>query len=71
ESSVLGGGFEPTIQPADSFTRKYDLSRLFDLNKPGKYTVYIEVSNAFHSNDWKGGWVRSPTATFEILAPTQ
>jgi hypothetical protein len=70
EPSILSGGFEPSIPPEASFTRKYDLSRLYDLSKPGKYTVYIEVFDAFHSNKWKGGWVRSPVVHFEITGPT-
>jgi len=71
EPSILGGGFEPNIGPGNSFTRKYDLSQLYDLSTPGKYTVYIEVLDEFNSNRGKGGWVRSPTAAFEIQAPTQ
>jgi hypothetical protein len=69
EPSILGGGFEPTIEPGGSFTRRYDLSQLYDLSKPGKYTVYIEVLDEFNSRRGKGGWVRSPIATFEIQAP--
>ena len=68
EPSLLGGGFEPEIEPGDLFTRKYDLSQLYDLSKPGKYKVYIEVSDEFHSNRGKGKWVRSPAVTFEILS---
>jgi hypothetical protein len=71
EPSILGGGFEPNIEPGGSFTRKYDLSQLYDLSKPGKYTVYIEVLDEFNSNRGKGSWVRSPIATFEIQAPSQ
>ena len=69
EPELAAGGFEPTIAPGNSFTRKYDLSKLYDLTKPGKYSVYIEVLDAFHSTGWKGGWMRSPTAHFEIQAP--
>jgi hypothetical protein len=71
EPSILGGGFEPNIEPRGSFTRKYDLSQLYDLSKPGKYTVYIEVLDEFNSNRGKGGWVRSPIAAFEIQTPSQ
>jgi hypothetical protein len=71
EPSILGGGFEPTIEPGNSFTRKYDLSQLYDLSKPGKYTVFIEVSDDVHSNRGKGKWVRSSTATFEIQPSSQ
>jgi len=71
EPSILGGGFEPNIEPKESFTRKYDLSELYDLSKPGKYTVSIEVLDEFNSNRGKGGWVRSPAASFVIQAPSQ
>jgi hypothetical protein len=69
EPSILGGGFEPTIEPGGSFTRKYDLSQLYDLSKPGRYTVYIEVLDVVPSNRGKEAWVRSPVATFEIQTP--
>ena len=54
-----GPGDPPSIHPGDSFTMKYDLSAFYDLSKPGKYTVYIEVSHS----------TRSPIAHFEIIAP--
>jgi hypothetical protein len=71
EPSINGGGFEPNIEPEGSYTRKYDLSQLYDLSKPGKYIVYIEVLDAFNADKGKGHWERSPIATFEIQAPTQ
>jgi hypothetical protein len=59
----MSGGFEPTIHSGADSTRKYDLSLLYDLSKPGKYTVYIEVGDPN-----TGVWLRSPAATFEIQA---
>ena len=70
EPSLSGSDFEPVIEPGESFTRKYDLSELYDLSKPGRYIVYIDVLDASHVNGWKGGWVRSPIAHFQILTPT-
>jgi hypothetical protein len=65
ETSLMSGGFEPTIHSGSDSMRRYDLSLLYDLSKPGKYIVYIEV------DDPKTGVsLRSPTATFEIQ-PTQ
>jgi hypothetical protein len=46
----------------------YDLSRLYDLSKPGKYTVYIEAFDQTASKRNRV-WVRSQTAQFEILPP--
>ena len=56
-----GPGVPPSIHPGDSFTMKYDLSAFYDLSKPGKYTVYIEVAHS----------TRSPIAHFEIIAPSE
>ncbi len=58
----LGSGYTPTIQPGESFTMKYDLSAFYDLSKPGKYSVYIEVYV-------EEGALRSPVASFEVQAP--
>lgn len=71
KNNQLGGGFTPSIGPGESFTMKYDLSAFYDLSKPGKYSVYIEVSTAFHATGWKGDWMRSPVAHFEIQAPIE
>jgi hypothetical protein len=67
--------FGSYIAPGASSTRKYDLSALYDLSEPGKYTVYIEVldelaalAKAKTKTDY---WVRSPVATFEVEAPTR
>ena len=67
QRNKLAGGYRPSILPGDSFTMKYDLSAFYDLSKPGKYTVYIEVLAAFHATAWKGDWMRSPMAHFEIV----
>jgi hypothetical protein len=73
----LMGGYEPTIGPAlsedgpkFSADMKYDLSLLYDLSKPGKYTVYIEVLDvsAPETKHGAGLWVRSETAQFEVEA---
>ena len=69
EEELRAGGYEPGIEPGDSSTRKYDLSQLYDLSKPGKYTIYIEVLDQAASKH-HAVWVRSPMASFEIT-PTQ
>ena len=66
----LSGGYRPSIQPGDSFTMRYDLSAFYELSKPGKYAVYIEVMAAIHATAWKGDWMRSPSAHFEIISPS-
>jgi hypothetical protein len=50
---------------------RYDLSGFYDLSKPGKYTVYIEVLDvsALETKHGAGLWVRSKTVPFEIQAP--
>lgn len=74
EPGIRLTGFQPPIEPGDSFTMKYDLSGYYDFKEPGKYTVYIEV---FDRSAEKGQtktdtdyWLRSPVATFELLPPT-
>ena len=71
EPQLRMGGFEPEIWPTFSSDRKYDLSLFYDLSKPGKYTVYIEVLDvsAAESKHGAGLWVRSKTVPFEIQAP--
>jgi hypothetical protein len=71
ERELMMGGFEPEIWPTFSSDRKYDLSLFYDLSKPGKYTVYIEVVDvsAPETKHGAGLWVRSKTVPFEIQAP--
>jgi hypothetical protein len=73
----LMGGFQPSIGPALSedgpkfaADMKYDLSLLYDLSKPGKYAVYIEVLDvsAPETKHGAGLWVRSKAVPFEIQA---
>jgi hypothetical protein len=66
EVELSSGGFEPSIVPGGSFTRKYDLSLLYDFTKPGKYTVYIEVLDWVATKNDTSVWVRSPAARFEV-----
>ncbi len=66
ESQLPISGFEPSIAPGSPLTMKYDLSGYYEFKEPGKYTVHIDVFDALaHS------FVRSPVATFEVLAPTK
>jgi hypothetical protein len=66
EEVLRPGGYEPSIEPGGSSIRKYDLSELYDLSKPGKYTVYIEALDWAMSKS-HAVWVRSPVAVFEIV----
>jgi Rieske Fe-S protein len=75
ESEIPPTGFRPPIAAGASFTMKYDLSAFYDFKEPGKYTVYIEVfdrlSEKPNAKTETDNWVRSPVATFEVLAPTR
>jgi hypothetical protein len=74
----LTGGYEPPIgprvsldgEPTFSSDRTYDLSLFYDLSKPGKYTVYIEVLDVSAPETQRGAglWVRSQTEQFEVEA---
>lgn len=70
ERELMSGGYEPEIWPTFSKDMKYDLSLFYDLSKPGKYTVYIEVLDvsAPETKHGAGLWVRSETAPFEVEA---
>lgn len=72
EADIRETGYRPPIAAGDSFTMKYDLSYFYDFKEPSKYTVYIEVVDmAKHGTKTNPAhWVRSPIATFELLAPT-
>lgn len=73
EPGIRPGGFEPLIAPGASFTRKYDLSSMYEFKKPGKYTAYIEVLDmaAPETKTGSGLWVRSSVVKFEMQAPVQ
>lgn len=79
EPGIRPTGFRPSIAPKEwpghSFIMKYDLSSFYDFKQPGKYTVYIEVidevANKADSKTNTAHWVRSPVATFEVLAPVR
>ena len=77
EAGIPETGFRPPIAPAgwpgDSFTMKYDLSYFYEFKAPGKYTVCIEVLDVPKPGTKRDTalWVRSPIATFELLAPTR
>ena len=51
----------PTGGPADSVDRKFDLTYLYDLSAPGKYTAYAEVMDPSSHR-----WLRTKTVTFEM-----
>jgi hypothetical protein len=51
----------PPLAPGESTTRTFDLEYLYDLQVPGKYTVYLEVPSP-------EGWLHTNTVTFQIMA---
>lgn len=73
EPGINLGGYRSPIAPAgwpgDTFTAKYDLSAFYDFKEPGKYTVYIEALD--ETGMMTDPWVRSPVATFELMALTR
>jgi len=69
EPEIRDSGFDPVIEAGQSFTRKIGLKDLYDLSRPGKYSVFAEVLDAQASRDNAGIWVRSRTITFEV-SPT-
>jgi hypothetical protein len=71
EQEVMLTGFVPIINSGDYSVRRYDLAKLYDLSKPGKYSVYVELRDDLASKNNAGIWVRSNTVTFEIQAPTR
>jgi hypothetical protein len=62
EPATRTGGFEPIIRSHSSSTRKYDLTKLYDLTHPGHYTVFVEVFDTASEI-----WVRSAPVEFEIV----
>ncbi|HEY2016463.1 MAG TPA: hypothetical protein VGH38_23325 [Bryobacteraceae bacterium] len=56
----------PTGGAGDSLVREFDLTYLYDLSAPGKYTAYAEVLDP-SSNQW----LRSKPVTFEMKGPAQ
>jgi len=55
-----------SIAPGKSDDLKFQLTYLYDLSAPGKYTVYAEVMDP-HSQKW----LRTNTAQFKMQAPTR
>jgi len=51
----------PPLAPGESTTRTFLLEYFYDLQVPGKYTVYLEVPSP-------EGWLRTDTVTFQIVA---
>jgi hypothetical protein len=55
-----------TIWPDESLVRKFQLSYLYDLRAPGKYTVYGEVMDPVSHQ-----WLRTKPVAFEIVEKPQ
>ena len=54
------------LVPGASTTLQFELSKLYDLSKPGDYTVYVDLLDERESAHNAGVWVRSPTVHFHI-----
>jgi hypothetical protein len=59
-----------TVWPAggagDSYVHKFDLTYLYDLSAPGRYTAYAEVLDPSSHR-----WLRTKTVIFEMTPPAQ
>ncbi len=70
EAQLGGGGAREVLQPGVSSSEQFNLLALYDLKKPGKYKVYVEIEDeGERQTTGKVIMVRSPLATFEITAP--
>lgn len=67
ETGLLGGGPPDIIPPGGSDVRRFDLSAFYELKKPGKYAVYMEVFDESSIDTW----VRTNTADLELEAGPQ
>jgi hypothetical protein len=56
----------PAGRAADWCDRKFDLTYLYDLSAPGRYTAYAEVLDPSSHR-----WLRTKTVTFEMTSPVQ
>jgi hypothetical protein len=59
------------IAPGSVDSLKYDLTRFYDLSKPGDYSVYLEIYDPAGPKDGSGRWLRTNTVKFKMEAPTQ
>ncbi|MDR3734874.1 MAG: hypothetical protein P4L10_04975 [Acidobacteriaceae bacterium] len=68
---VDGPVISRSIAPGSLDHQTYDLTVFYDLSKPGKYSVYIEIYDPLSPQDGSGIWLRTNTAQFAIEASTQ
>jgi hypothetical protein len=54
------------LKPGESVSRKLNLKMFYDLSKPGKYSVYMEIYDPSGPIDQSGLWLRTNTAQFEV-----
>src|SRR5580704_4670597 len=52
--------------PGEAVTRKFDLTRFYDLSKPGEYNVYMDVYDPSGPADQSGLWLKTNTVQFEV-----
>jgi hypothetical protein len=57
------------IEPGSLDAQHYDLTRFYDLSKPGDYNVYLEIYDPAGPEDGSGHWLRTNTAHFKIQPP--
>jgi hypothetical protein len=61
DRDLAGSGLIDDIPPGKSLVHKFNLTFLYNLGVPGKYTVYIEVQDKL-----SGTWLRTNTVQFTI-----
>ena len=67
-SGPVAGRF---IGPGSLDSKKYDLTRFYDLSKPGDYSVNLEIYDPAGPKDGSGHWLRTNTVNFKIQAQVQ
>jgi hypothetical protein len=58
-----------TIPPGESSVHKFQLTYLYDLSVPGKYTAYLEVMDPSTLKSSEPKWLRTNVAQFTMQAP--
>lgn len=63
ETDILRGGVTVDLPPSETKTDKFNLLYFYDLNVPGKYSVYLDVLDS----SGKRKWLRTNTVQFVML----
>jgi hypothetical protein len=73
DGPALGGGpvIVSNLEVGAAQIQEWDLTMFYDLSRPGKYTVYIELYDPMGPGDGSGVWLRTNTVQFEIVPSSQ